>query len=129
MQDVNSVTLVARLTAAPELKGQVLPMRLAFTTRAKDGDQWVDKSNYINAVVFGRITEALHPMLDKGTRVVVSGNLEWREWNANDGTKRTDVQIVARDIQIVDGGRQRGASQDMSAQGGGRVTGDEDIPF
>lgn len=129
MEDINNVTLVARLTQAPELKGSILPLRLAFTTRQKNGDQWEDKSNFIDAVVFGRVGEALQPMLEKGTRVVVSGNLEWREWEANDGSKRSTVQLLARNVQIVDGRRAGGASQDTSAQGGGRVASDDDIPF
>ena len=86
MEDINNVTLVARLTRAPEMKGSILPLRLAFTTRQKNGEQWGDKSNYIDAIVFGRSAEALAPMLDKGTRVVVAGNLEWREFTDRGGT-------------------------------------------
>lgn len=124
MEDINQVTMVCRLTAAPELKGSVLPMRLAYTTRAKDGDQWLDKSNYIDAVVFGRVAEALEPMLDKGTRVAVAGYLQMDEWTTRDGDKRSATKIVCRSVQIVDGGKQRGGSQLTSAQGGGRATGD-----
>lgn len=123
MEDVNSVTLVARLTRAPELKGSILPLRLAFTTRRKNGDAWEDKSNYIDAIVFGRSGEALSTMLDKGTRVVVAGNLEWYEYTDRDGNNRSSVQILARSVQIVDGGsRTAGASTATSKTGGGRAT-------
>ena len=120
MEDVNQVTLVARLTRDPEMKGSVLPLRLAFTTRQKNGDVWDDKPNYIDAVVFGRSAEALYPLLSKGTRVVVAGNLEWREWTATDGQTRSSVQVIARNVQIVDAKRD-------NAAGGGSLP--DDIPF
>jgi single-strand DNA-binding protein len=105
VEDINNVTLVARLTKDPEMKGSVLPLRLAFSTREKQGDVWGDKSNYIDAVVFGRQAEALCPLLSKGARVVVAGNLEWREW-ISDGQTRSTVQVIARNVQIVDGKRE-----------------------
>ena len=103
MEDVNQTVLIARLTKDPEIKGSVLPLRLAFTTRRKGGDgAWEDKPNYIDAVVFGRQAEALYPLLSKGTRVAVAGNLEWREFTAGDGQTRSTVQVIARSVQIMD---------------------------
>lgn len=125
MEDINNVTLVARLTAKPEMKGSVLPLRLAFTTRQKDGEVWGDKSNYVDAVVFGRQADALYGMLTKGTRVVVAGNLEWREWVASDGSTRSNVQVIARSVQVVDGGARRDEQPAMAAA----TSGDQDIPF
>lgn len=118
MEDINNVTLVARLTKDPEMKGSVLPLRLAFSTRQKNGEAWEDKSNYIDAVVFGRQAEALCPLLSKGARVVVAGNLEWREW-ISDGQTRSTVQVIARNVQIVD--RQRDSSP--------KADDTSDIPF
>jgi len=124
MEDINSTVLVARLTQKPEIKGSVLPLRLAFTTRQKSGEVWDDKSNYVDAVVFGRQADALYGMLDKGTRVVVSGNLEWREWTATDGSQRSSVQIIARSVQVVDGGRKRDEAPAPVA-----AAASDDIPF
>lgn len=121
MEDINQTVLVARLTRDPEMKGSVLPLRLAFTTRQKNGEAWEDKPNYIDAVVFGRSAEALYPLLSKGTRVVVAGNLEWREWTATDGQTRSTVQVIARNVQIVD------AKREVSRSGGSTLP--DDIPF
>ena len=125
MEDINATVLVARLTGKPEMKGAVLPLRLAFSTRQKSGEVWEDRSNYVDAVVFGRNAEVLYPMLDKGTRVVVSGNLEWREWTTSDGSTRSNVQIIARSVQIVDGGARSGESVPVSAP----TSSTDDIPF
>jgi single-strand DNA-binding protein len=68
--------------------------------------------------------------------VAVDGRLEWREWEAQDGTKRQAVEIVADSVQFL-GGRgdmgdepqfvQAGAAADKSDFGGGAA--DDDIPF
>lgn len=103
--DINSVALVARLTAKPELKGanaNVLPMRLAFTTREKQGEEWSDKSNYVDAVLYGKQAEVMSRFLDKGSRIAISGELGWQEWEAQDGSKRSRVQVVVRSIQLMD---------------------------
>ena len=119
MEDVNQAVLIARLTKDPEIKGSVLPLRLAFTTRRKTGEQWEDKANYIDAVVLGRQAETLYPMLRKGSRVAVAGNLEWREFTASDGQQRSTVQIIARTVQLMDGKQQSAPSHDDTS----------DIPF
>lgn len=103
--DLNSVTLVARLTAKPELKGanaNVLPMRLAFTSREKRGDEWSDKSNYVDAVLYGKQAEVMARYLDKGSRVAISGELAYQEWESQDGGKRSRVQVNVRSIQLMD---------------------------
>jgi single-strand DNA-binding protein len=138
--DINNVALVARLTSKPELKGAngtVLPLRLAFTTRNKVGDEWTDKSNYVDAVLYGKQAEVMSRYLDKGSRIAVSGELGYDEWTAQDGTKRNRVQIVVRSIQLMDPKQQaspagespaRQIVQDLKDQMGGEVV-DESIPF
>lgn len=138
--DINSVALVARLTAKPELKGannNVLPLRLAFTTREKQGEDWSDKSNYVDAVLYGRQAESMARYLDKGSRIAISGELGYQEWQAQDGTKRSRVQIVVRSIQMMDSKPQgsppgespaRQIVNELKAEMGAEVI-DSDIPF
>lgn len=139
--DINSVSLVARLTAQPELKGankNVLPLRLAFTTREKQGEEWSDKSNYVDAVLYGRQAESMARFLGKGTRVAISGELGYQEWQAQDGSKRSRVQIVVRSIQLIDPkpqGSPAGESparqivDQLKSEMGGVEVNDDDIPF
>lgn len=139
--DINSVSLVARLTAQPELKGannNVLPLRLAFTTREKQGDEWNDKSNYVDAVLYGKQAESMARFLGKGTRVAISGELGYQEWQAQDGSKRSRVQIVVRSIQLIDPkpqGAPAGESparqivDQLKSEMGGVEVNDDDIPF
>lgn len=106
--DLNRVTLVGRLTRAPELRrtpaGEaVATLRLAFSTRARDdrGD-WGDRSNYIDITLFGVRAELAERHLDKGRRVGIDGRLSWSEWEAADGGRRQAIEVVANDVFFLD---------------------------
>jgi single-strand DNA-binding protein len=52
--------------------------------------------------------------------VAIDGRLEWREWDASDGSKRQAVDIIADSVQFL-------GSRD-SAENGGRFTPQSDVP-
>ena len=58
--------------------------------------------------------------LQRGSGLLVDGRLEWREWDAQDGTKRQAVEIIAENTQFV-GGRDGGGG---GGGGGERPSGD-----
>ncbi len=88
-------------------------MRLAVSSRTRDeSGNWGDRSNYFDVTVFGRQAETVTTYLTKGRRIGVDGRLSWREWQANDGSKRQNVEVVASDIFFLD-------SRSDSAAGGG----------
>ena len=85
-------------------------LRLAVNTRRKDeSGQWTDKPNYFDITVWGQQGENCAQYLSKGRPVAIDGRLEWREWEAQDGTKRQAVEVVAESVQFL-GGRQDGES-------------------
>ena len=151
--DLNRVTLVGRLTRDPELRHSgggdaICSMRLAVSSRSRDETgNWGDRSNYFDVTVFGRQAETASTYLAKGRRIGVDGRLSWREWQAQDGTKRQSVEVIANDIFFLDsrgeGGEGGGAfaARRPSAvdelapvgapagDGGGAATEDSDIPF
>lgn len=145
-QDINVVSLVGRLTRDAEARTTaggtpVTGMRLAFSTREKTGESWGDKSNYIDVTLWNR--EGLTQYLVKGARIGVAGRLQWREWTANDGTKRQTVEVVAQDVQLLDSKQDGGAQPAQAAhsempytpprharvEGGGGGGDDDSIPF
>ena len=117
--DLNRVTLVGRLTRDPELRHSgggdpICSMRLAVSSRSRDETgNWGDRSNYFDVTVFGRQAETASTYLAKGRRIGVDGRLSWREWQAQDGTKRQSVEVIANDIFFLDsrgeGGGESGA--------------------
>lgn len=144
--DINRVTIVGRLTRDPELKhlpsgSPVLEMGVAVNGRQQDGSgNWVDKPNFFDVKVFGNQAEFLSQYLSKGRRVGIDGRLDWRSWEAQDGTKRSKVDIVAQSVQFLDsrgdgdgeGGGYLPAQGSAPAQGDADFTAsasDDDIPF
>jgi single-strand DNA-binding protein len=144
--DINRVTLVGRLTRDPELRHlpsgtPVLQMGLAVNGRQKDdADNWTDKPNFFDIKVFGNQAEMLSQHLAKGRRVGIDGRLDWSSWEAQDGSKRSKVEIVANTVQFLDSrGESEGGSQTdfvpagATAQSGADFPatsgGDDDIPF
>ena len=111
--NINRVVLVGNLTRDPELRHTpsgtpVCSLRLAVNTRRKDeSGQWTDKPNYFDITVWGQQGENCAQYLSKGRPVAIDGRLEWREWDAQDGTKRQAVEVVAESVQFL-GGRQDG---------------------
>jgi single-strand DNA-binding protein len=141
--NINRVVLVGNLTRDPELRNTpsgtaVCSLRIAVNTRRKDSTgQWTEKPNYFDITVWGNQGESCAQYLAKGRPVAVDGRLEWREWDAQDGTTRQAVEIIADSVQFLggrgesggDGGNQfvpAGASSGSDADFQGS---DDDIPF
>jgi single-strand DNA-binding protein len=141
--NINRVVLVGNLTRDPELRHTpsgmaVCSLRVAVNSRRKDETgQWVDKPNYFDVTVWGQQGENCAQYLAKGRPVGIDGRLEWREWEAQDGSKRQAVDIVADNVQFLggrgdtDGGGQyvpAAAAQTSGADFTPSAT-DDDIPF
>ncbi|MFL6030823.1 MAG: single-stranded DNA-binding protein [Gaiellaceae bacterium] len=147
MANINRVVLVGNLTKDPELRHTpsgtaVCKLRLAVNTRQKDSSgNWGDKPNYFDVTVWGNQGESCAQYLSKGRPVGVDGRLDWREWEAQDGTKRQAVEIIADSVQFLgsrgeSGGEGGGERQFVPAAAAGAgnedfstSSGDDDIPF
>ncbi len=143
-QNINSVVLVGNLTKDPELRHTpsgtaVTTLRVAVNDRVKKGEEWTDAAYYFDVTVWGRTAENCAQYLAKGRPVGVQGKLTWREWDAQDGSKRQSVEVVADNIQFLgsrDGGA-GGGDQQFVPQGAAQSTddfpaaaaADDDIPF
>jgi single-strand DNA-binding protein len=128
--NINRVTITGNLTRDPELRSlpsgtSVCKMRVAVNSRRKDGasGEWVDKPNYFDVTVWGAQGENCANYLSKGRPVAVDGRLDWREWEAQDGSKRQAVEIIADTVQFL--GSREGAG---NGNGGGGFTPQSDVP-
>jgi single-strand DNA-binding protein len=122
--NINICAITGNLTRDPELRStpsgtSVCKLRVAVNSRRKDGStgEWVDKPNYFDVTVWGAQGENCANYLSKGRPVAVEGRLDWREWEAQDGTKRQAVEIVANSVQFL------GSRSDNSGGGGGEGNG------
>ncbi|MGH2973927.1 MAG: single-stranded DNA-binding protein [Solirubrobacterales bacterium] len=140
MQNTNVVVITGNLTRDPELRHTgggtaVCELRVAVNSRRKDGQsgEWVNKPNYFDVKVWGARGESCAEYLAKGRPVAIEGRLDWREWEAKDGSgKRQKVEIIANSVQFL------GQKNEPSENGGeaepepvaaGVGAGEGDIPF
>ncbi len=143
MANINRVVLVGNLTKDPELRHTqggtaVCKLRLAVNTRRKDeSGQWADKPNYFDVTVWGNQAESCAQYLSKGRPVGVDGRLEWREWDATDGSgKRQAVEVIAESVQFLGSRGDSGDSPQFVPAGAAGESADfpasaadDDIPF
>ncbi len=140
MANINRVVLVGNLTRDPELRHTpsgtaVCKLRLAVNTRQKDQTgQWGEKPNYFDVTVWGNQGENCAQYLSKGRPVAVDGRLDWREWEAQDGSKRQAVEIIADTVQFLGGRdmepqREYVPASDVRADRSDFAPADDDIPF
>jgi single-strand DNA-binding protein len=144
MANINRVVLVGNLTKDPELRHTpggtpVCTLRVAVNSRRRDeSGNWVDKPNYFDVSVFGNQAESCTQYLAKGRPVGIDGRLDWREWDAPDGSgKRQAVQIIADTVQFLggrDGGEAGGGGNQFVPAGASEgadfpAATDDDIPF
>ena len=106
--NINTVVITGNLTRDPELRSTpggtaVCKLRVAVNSSRKDGQtgEWIDKPNYFDVTVWGAQGENCANYLSKGRPVAVSGRLDWREWEAQDGSKRQAVEIIANSVQFL----------------------------
>jgi len=126
--NINRVVMTGNLTRDPELRSlpsgmSVCKLRIASNTRRKGASgEWEDKANYFDVTVWGAQGENCSRFLSKGRPIALDGRLEWREWEAQDGSgKRQSVEIIADSVQFL-GGR------DDAPSGGNGFTPQSDVP-
>jgi single-strand DNA-binding protein len=141
------VTLVGNLTRDPELRQtpsgtSVCQLGVAVNSSYKDSSgQWVEKPNFFDVVVWGAQGENCARFLTKARQVAVDGRLDQRSWEAQDGSKRSRVEIIADTVMFIGG---QGETREPVARGGDRSVpdaaaaqddfrdidfGGDDIPF
>lgn len=142
---INKVILIGNLGKEPETK--YLPSGGAVTNiTVATSESWKDKqtgkleerTEWHRVVFFNRLAEIAAEYLKKGSKVYIEGSLRTRKWQGQDGQDRYTTEIVASDMQMLDGKGeatdsqpQKGAGKPASADAGGYDTFDDDsdIPF
>src|SRR3954451_12654890 len=101
----NSVTLVGNITRDPELRftasGQATAsFGLAVNRRwqNRQTNDWEEATSFFNVVCWREMAGNASESLGKGSRVIVTGRLEQRSYETQDGEKRSVVEVVADDI-------------------------------
>lgn len=107
MLEMNKVMLIGNLTRDPELSyltnGTALAkLGLAVNRRFKKSTgEYQDETAFVDLTAWRQTAEFCSKYLKKGTRVYVEGYLNFRTWEAQDGSKRSKLDVTVDRIQFV----------------------------
>ena len=125
--NINRVSISGNLTRDSELRSAnngtaILNFSVAVNDRRKVGEEWQDVPNYIDCVVFGPRAVSLHNLLKKGVKVAIDGKLRWSSWETKEGSKRSKLEVVVDELELMSAPKQKQAAPTSAAY-------DEDVPF
>ena len=133
---VNKVILIGNLGADPETRfmpsgGAGTNIRLATSETWKDRQtgQQQERTEWHRVVFFNKLGEIAGEYLKKGSKVYVEGSIRTRKWQGQDGQDRYTTEIVANEMQMLDGRGGGGDGGGYQNQGGGQPTGYENQDY
>jgi single-strand DNA-binding protein len=137
----NTVTLVGNVTRDPELRytpnGQTLAsFGLAVNRRwqNRQTQEWEEQVSFFDVKAWAGLAENVAESIQRGTRVIVTGRLEQRSWETDNGEKRSKIEVVADEIapslrwataQVQKIERSDGQGRSSGGGGGGRPIANE----
>ena len=117
---INNVTLVGRLVAPPELKKtpnnvSALQGTLAVNRNFKNenGDREAD---FINCVMWRQQAENLANLAKKGALIGVTGRIQTRSYDNQQGQRVYVTEVVAETFQLLESRNSQGQSQGQQRQ-------------
>ena len=101
----NTVTVVGNVTRDPEMRYTAggaanCTFGIAVNRRwmNRQTNEWEERTSFFNVVCWREMAENVSESLAKGSRVIVTGRLEQRSWETENGEKRSVVEIAADEV-------------------------------
>ncbi len=122
MVSFNRVILAGNLTRDPELRFTndgipVCSFGLAVN-RVRSKNEEVD---FFDISAWRELGETIANYKKKGDPILVEGRLQYRTWEAQDGSKRSKVDVVADNVQFLGGRADADGTAGASSSGGGQA--------
>lgn len=94
---INTATISGTLGKDPEriADGKGCKFSLAVNERIKKNDVWEDYTSWIDVVAWGSLSDQIVKQLSKGSRIALTGRLRQDKWQAQDGSNRSKVGLIA----------------------------------
>jgi single-strand DNA-binding protein len=135
MAGLNKVLLIGNVGTDPEMRftpngNPVTSFRMATSrTFASTEGERRQETEWFTVVSWNRLAETCNQFLSKGQKVYVEGRLRTRNWEGQDGQKRSRVEVVASRVLFLDrAGASTTAPGEEPAENA-EATEAEDLPF
>ena len=107
--NLNKVILAGRMTADPELKQTTSGISvLSFTIAvnrgyvSKSSEQGERQADFIRVVAWRQTAEFISKYFRKGSAICVTGSLQVRSWQDQQGQRRDSVEVIADEAMFVE---------------------------
>lgn len=142
MASLNKVFLMGNLTRDPELRytqngTAVTSFGVAVSRNwtTPSGEQREDVC-FVDISMFGKRAEIISEYFSKGNPIFIEGRLQLRQWETQEGQKRSILRVVADDFQFIGQARKRSGPSDAvrgdkssTTKGVSEDISEEEIPF
>ena len=129
---MNLIIITGNLGADPKLRTTktntpVCNLSVATNERVKQGDIYVDHTEWHDVVVFGKQAESCSKYLSKGSKVAVRGKLRKRPYTDKNGVERRSIEVLSDNVEFMSKspGQQSGTSMPPQPS----YNNDTEIPF
>lgn len=137
---MNSVILMGRLTADPELKHTNNDTAVTSFSIAVDRPMSKEKTaDFINITAWRKTAEFIAKYFRKGSMIAIQGSLQTRRYEDKDGNKRTIYEVVANNVEFCGGKNENGNTSAGRSSATNKpvdegvdsnpVESDDDLPF
>ena len=133
---MNKIILVGNLTRDPEggttANGRSYSRFSIAVNRRFSKD---NEADFFNVVAWGTTADSCNNNLTKGRKVAVSGSIQIRNYESNDGTKRTSVEVNADEVEFLSSANRGGEGEERPApkKSGNDISDltvvDDELPF
>lgn len=125
---LNSIVIMGRITKDIELRRTNNGTSVASFTVAVDRDFDKGKADFIECVAWKNTAEFAAKYFTKGSKVVVIGSLQMRDWEDKNGNKRRNAEIIVGSMYFADSKKESGFSA-LVAPEMEEIEDDGDLPF
>ena len=117
---MNKVYLIGNLTRDPEMRSTntgipVCNFSIAVNRRFRNAQTGQQETDFFNIVAWRQLAELCSRYLAKGRKVAVSGSIQTRSYEAQDGSKRTAFDIVADEVEFLSSPQGNASSGDYAS--------------
>ncbi len=97
---------------------------VATTEKYKKDGEYIEKTEWIKAVAFGKLAEICNSYLRKGSLVYIEGSLQTRTWDDKEGNKKYTTEVIIREMKMLD---KKGTTSESGNEN--RKSEEDDVPF
>ena len=107
-QGLNKVFLIGSLAKEPEMRftssGRPVTsfvLRVPNESAQQNDETHAGNETFI-VIAWGELAERCHELLNKGQNIYLEGRLQTRHWVDEAGNKNSTIEVIARDVLILD---------------------------